>query len=147
VSVARVYGLAAADSKINYVGQTTRQLQERLAQHKRAAVAGKSTDPVHEWMRAVGPQEVKIILLEECPAEDRYRREDHWISALGTVKTGTNRRTTYGSRGKTTVPPPTKGRMSAQERKNIAVGVQRTSHLRRHVARGYVSPECPLCGL
>lgn len=84
VSQFSVYGLRLSSERhYRYVGQTSKEPRVRLTQHARSARSG-STQPIHEWMRECGPENVVCDVLEQpCPTEDYLSyAESYWIQEL-----------------------------------------------------------------
>lgn len=83
VSQLSIYALRlSSEHGYRYVGQTSKTLHHRLTQHARSARSG-STQPVHEWMREHGPDNVVCELLESCTDLDYLNyAERYWIREL-----------------------------------------------------------------
>lgn len=67
-----------------YIGSTCLPLSVRIGAHRRDARSGRLTC-VHSWMRDVGFDNVKIVLLEEVPCnsfEEQRRHEQRFIDEL-----------------------------------------------------------------
>lgn len=78
-----IYGLhLSTDNEIRYVGRSTRSANERLRRHIRDTYNG-SLIPVHTWMREVGVENVRLLVLEVVHDEGPAR-EAAWISNLRT---------------------------------------------------------------
>jgi hypothetical protein len=75
---------------VRYVGQTTRSLTLRLAQHRRAAERGSSTAIVYKWMRRHSPARIDIALLQvlpNCTQDELNAAETAWINHFRGQKT------------------------------------------------------------
>lgn len=71
-----LYGLAAADGVIRYVGRTKTPTR-RMAHHRRSAASGSGKQPVHDWIRAVlaAGDDIHMVVLWECAVRSTERRE------------------------------------------------------------------------
>lgn len=79
---ALIYGLHAGDGNIAYVGQTSRRLSQRLAEHRYKA-RDNSALPVYKWMREVGIKNVQAMPLDECEIDFINELEQDWIERTG----------------------------------------------------------------
>lgn len=80
-----------------YIGQTTKTLAERFAEHRKEAGRRRSIGrPLYDAIRAYGIEHFHIEMIEEtdCPKE----REVYWVEYYGTFKNGYN--ATFGGDGK-----------------------------------------------
>ncbi len=70
-----------------YVGQTQRQLSQRMAGH-RAASRTKTNLPIYKHFLKLNHnlnRDIKLTILEKCRADQLDDRERHWINTLQTV--------------------------------------------------------------
>lgn len=77
-----IYGLAAADGAIRYVGLTSTG-RDRLYRHRYDAKRGLDT-PLYRWMRKHGAASIEMVTLEvvQGSLELLDEREIHWIKSL-----------------------------------------------------------------
>ena len=74
-----IYGMGLKnDPYIRYIGMTTKSIEKRLMEHKKASRHGRKY-PVYDWIRKHGEENVVIFLIEyvEKNLEDR---EVFWIN-------------------------------------------------------------------
>lgn len=75
-----IYGLAEpATGEIRYVGKTERDIRERFSEHTRPSSV-RRTQPVYEWLRALGAKP-QLVVLETDPG-DIDEAERAWIATL-----------------------------------------------------------------
>lgn len=80
-----------------YIGQTSRTLDERFAEHCREACSQRTKNrPLYEAMLKYGIEHFSIELIEET--NNSKERETYWIEYYGTFKNGYN--ATFGGDGK-----------------------------------------------
>ena len=77
-----IYGLAASDGVVRYVGKTKDDLESHRRGHVNRARRGFN-QRVCEWVRDVA-DELEIVLLEECEPARAIVREAYWIGKLKT---------------------------------------------------------------
>lgn len=88
----RVYKIINCINDKVYVGSTKQLISRRMASHRRT-VRERPRSYFHKEMLKLGPDNFKIILLEEVKTETEEglrQREDYWIQKLNTYKTGYN---------------------------------------------------------
>jgi hypothetical protein len=66
-----------------YVGSTTQSLSQRFNQHKSNSLRSRCSSAI--LFEKYGEDKLTIMLLEECPVENRCERERHWIETMGGV--------------------------------------------------------------
>lgn len=79
----KIYKLVNDVNDEIYVGSTCNSLSKRIAKHRYFAKTKPSQ--VHRCMNVIGWDNVKIILIEEYPCDNRMqleRRERYWIDEL-----------------------------------------------------------------
>lgn len=80
-----IYLITCRPTNLKYVGLTVMSLDRRFHHHTAAASAG-SGSLLHEAIRAHGPDNFVIELLEPVSSEDDLpERERHWIAKLDTI--------------------------------------------------------------
>lgn len=87
-----IYGLVCkcenctrAGLGVQYVGQTTRSLKSRLADHRKPYGSDKYTDR-GRWVTEHGSENIEIVELEKDPEEGLDEAEIKWIQNLNTLK-------------------------------------------------------------
>lgn len=86
-SIYGLFDLSDPHRRVRYVGQTSKTLSERLADHLRSAHrTGKKREyPVYrDWLSCVPAKDVGILLLDTCDHDRRLEVEDSWIAMLRT---------------------------------------------------------------
>jgi hypothetical protein len=79
--VFQVYGLHNGDGEVRYVGKTVKKLYDRLAAHRNDAKRGVILRPLTKWMRKHGPENIRIVLLEEFDSREAMNAgERFWIA-------------------------------------------------------------------
>lgn len=81
-----------------YVGQTSRSINERFAEHLRDAFNKTSNQPLYSAIRKYGKEAFMIELLEECSSDIINEREIYYINTLDSYNNGYN--ATLGGEGK-----------------------------------------------
>jgi group I intron endonuclease len=74
-----VYGIRLlGQEEVRYIGMTTKSLEQRAKEHKKAARLGKKY-PVYDWIRRHGSDSIEVFAIEEAKGnlEDR---EVYWIA-------------------------------------------------------------------
>lgn len=165
---ASIYGLFDLSDpyrRVRYVGQTSQTIHQRLSDH--LAVARKRPDsrdrdfPVYtEWLCSLNPRDVGVLLLDTCSHEDRYVRESYWIEALRTLETGFNVSNGCGMSAEHRLAWIASAHSPAARAKQDAARYGRVmsdatiakiratasgGHVRWHVNRNLVSPDCEYC--
>lgn len=96
---ARIYCITNLLNGKQYVGQTSKTLEERYKNHKRDYKRTRNYGrSLYDAMREFGIENFKIELLEECDMDKRTEREIYWIDKLDTFHNGYN--DTMGGNGK-----------------------------------------------
>lgn len=72
-----------------YVGQTTKSLEDRLKGHKKAAKYGKKSH-LYNSIRKHGPENFVGYILHKCHLDDLNEMEQHYIFELDTYRNGLN---------------------------------------------------------
>ena len=70
-----------------YIGSSVMPLNKRMINHRSDARKG-STCEMHEYMRAIGIQNVRIILIENWPCANKpelVQREQYWMDRADTT--------------------------------------------------------------
>ena len=78
----KIYKLCADNSDFFYIGSTTSTLSKRLNGHRNDAKNTIRSAPVQKWIREIGKENVKIILIEKVSCVDKdelHRAEDGHI--------------------------------------------------------------------
>lgn len=79
-ALSKIYRLCHGDKTI-YIGSSVMTLNKRLSSHRAKARKGSPYN-IHTYMREVGIQNVRIVLIENWPCqskEELIKREQHWI--------------------------------------------------------------------
>lgn len=73
-----IYYLTDQNNIPKYVGQTTKKLNIRLAQH----LVDKNNKYKTKWISDIGKENIKIIKIEECDIELLDEKERYWIDVF-----------------------------------------------------------------
>lgn len=84
-----IYGLYCVCARcpeegVEYVGQTSQDVSKRLSAHRSLRGADKYTIKA-DWVRDHGPENIRVKVLEEDPAEGLDLAEAKWIEQLDTL--------------------------------------------------------------
>lgn len=73
-----------------YIGCTKQTIKKRWIQHRSALLKG-AQQKIYKAMRAIGPDNFFITMIEECGSlEEMSNRELYWIETLDTITNGYN---------------------------------------------------------
>lgn len=98
---------------VKYVGLTRLGGKRRFSDHLRTARNGKGS-PVYQWMRAVGPENVEIHILESLENSSLLpEREIYWIAKYKSM--GHNLTNANDGGSATAMFPETKAKISASK--------------------------------
>ena len=76
-----VYKIVNTLNGMIYVGQTKRNLDERMREHYR-----KNITPIDKAIHEIGRENFKAYVIEECTSQNElYEREEYWINKLNTI--------------------------------------------------------------
>ncbi len=92
----RIYLITNTENGKQYIGQTSRTIDQRLEDHRRSARCG-SDKKLHVAMREYPRNCFKIELLDEVNDETAADVEDTYILAYDTIENGYNGRLNRGS--------------------------------------------------
>lgn len=85
-----------------YVGQTIQEPLKRLSSHLQVARQKKRKDAFtrkSEWIREHGPDNIRLVVLEENPADGLDAAEIRWITSENTLYPGGTNMATGGHEG------------------------------------------------
>lgn len=88
-----IYVITNLINEKQYVGETSKTIKERFAEHWRIAKNSYRGYPLYLDMKKFGIENFKIETLEEFESDDRnleILKEERWISKLNTYKNGYN---------------------------------------------------------
>lgn len=161
-----IYGLSLDGKTHRYVGYTGQKgLRMRLTAHRHRARRGDS-EPLYEWMRDGGLDDVVATVLEKLPHESTRQemgeREMHWIARLrqegfdllNLTLGGDGTQGFPGPRWPRDETLPTNAELRTGKRRGPYKWADmakqqdsgaRAAHNRWHVARDKTSPTCALC--
>jgi group I intron endonuclease len=78
MSSGTIYGIKLAGNKeVRYIGMTTKDIKQRMKEHKKAARLGKGY-PVYDWIRKHGEDNIEIFIVEKV-VDSLETREIYWI--------------------------------------------------------------------
>lgn len=86
-----IYGLICKchpQRGIRYVGQTSRDISQRMHEHRRDCKSGRRL-PLYSWMRKHGPENITYEILEDV-SDCLNEREIYWIAKMDTKAHGLN---------------------------------------------------------
>lgn len=87
----KIYKIINAINNKIYIGQTTKDLNERLRQHISKALQNKDNNHFHSAIRKYGKENFIIELLEDnVSIENLLDREEHYIKQFDSVNSGYN---------------------------------------------------------
>ena len=96
-----IYKITNKTNNKNYIGQTSRSINERFGEHLRDAYNRNSEQPIYRAIRKYGKENFSVELLEECNIADIDEREIYYINKYDTYNNGYN--ATLGGEGKPVV--------------------------------------------
>ena len=83
-----IYGISCLchpNRGVRYVGQTSRSLARRRAEHKHHATKARYRMPVYDWIRKHGWDNMIFRVLDQAPDQNSAdAKEIYWIATLGT---------------------------------------------------------------
>lgn len=80
--IGSVYALASNEDGFRYVG-ASQDPKKRHYSHLNRANNSKFNDPLIEWIRSVGHENVKMIILENCYSiKELEEKEQKWIDRM-----------------------------------------------------------------
>lgn len=174
MSICGIYGLHLDDGVIRYVGKSY-DVHERFKGHLRGVNKMSNTQPLYQWIRKHGIENIFMSVLEECVVDLLSEREIHWIAELATYTRASGLNCTVGGDGavgrihsqaskdkmRVAATGQIRGPITEETRAKIRerllsntsesfkqgrqLGAARGNHSRWHVAQGKTSPTCAYC--
>jgi|LGVF01.2.fsa_nt_gb group I intron endonuclease len=85
-----IYCLQNNKTGKQYVGQTTKTLEEKFLMYKYSENSKDKNRDIHKAIKKYGLDSFVIFKLEKCDIDNLFERESYWIKFLNTFETGYN---------------------------------------------------------